>query len=48
MFLLINFRVLFPLAAVWFIRLLHVRSSDMLSPRYFAFLVVCKVMPWSW
>ena len=40
MFLLMNFRVLFPLAVVWLICLLQDRSSDIFSPRYFAFLVV--------
>ena len=34
MFLLMNFKVLFPLPAVCFICLLQVRSSDIVSPRY--------------
>ena len=40
MFLLMNFRVLFPLAVVWLICLLQERSSDMLRPRYLVFLAV--------
>ena len=42
MFLLMNFKVLFPLAAVCFICLLQVRSSDMVSPRYLVFLCGLK------
>ena len=45
MFRLMNFRVLLPFAEICEMCLFQERSSEILTPRYFAFLVVCKVIP---
>ena len=37
----------FPLTVIWLLCLLQERSSDMFRPRYLAFLVVRRVLPWS-